>query len=207
MMKLNHQDWRRLRYPIMVLGISLVSMTLLVGYVEQRKDAVQQALEKQQNLLNQTRQRYQSSGLEKETIIKYLPIYQRLISAGFIGEERRIEWVDNLRTIQQQDRLFGINYSISTQEEYKPTFALNAGSFTLHRSIMQLELFMLHEGDLLTMLEALEAEQSTPFILRQCEITRLTVNNVKTLTPSLVAKCELDWLTIHEPQTAGVTPP
>lgn len=206
-MKFNPQDLRKLRYPLIGFAIVLILMTLTVGYVEQRKNMMRQAVQKQQNQLNQARQRYQSSGLEKETIIQYLPLYQQLISRGFVGEERRIEWVDNLRTIQQQHKLFGINYSISTQEAYKPEFALNVGSFGAYRSTMKLELFMLHEGDLLTMIEAMDAERTTPFILRECEITRLAANNVDRLTPNLVAKCELDWLTIHEPQAPGVASP
>lgn len=206
-MKLSPQDLRKLRYPLIGFAIALILMTLTVGYATQRKNMMQQAVQKQQNQLSQARQRYQSSGLEKETIIQYLPLYQQLISRGFVGEERRIEWVDHLRTIQQQHKLFGINYSISTQEAYKPGFALNVGSFSAYRSTMKLELFMLHEGDLLTMIEAMDAEQTAPFILRECEITRLAANNIDKLTPNLVAKCELDWLTIHEPQVAGVATP
>lgn len=206
-MKFSPQDWRKLRYPMIGLGIALILMTLLVGYVGQRKDAVQHALDNQQSQLNQARQRYQTSGQEKETITKYLPLYQRLISEGFIGEERRIEWVDSLRTIHQQNKLFAINYSIGKQEEYKPAFALNMGSFILHRSIMKLELSMLHEGDLLTMIESLAAQQTTPFMLRECEIKRLSTTTQNKLIPNLVANCELDWLTIREPKTAGAAPP
>ncbi|MEO8417668.1 MAG: hypothetical protein ABI475_02965, partial [Methylophilaceae bacterium] len=77
---------------------------------------------------------------------------------------------------------------------------------TLHRSVMKLELSMLHEGDLLTLLDALEAQRNTPFIVRQCEITRLTAISSNTLKPNLLANCELDWLTLREPQAAGVAP-
>src|SRR5690606_21902331 len=142
----------------------------------------------------------QSSGQEKETIINYLPLYRELIQDGFIGEERRLEWVDGLRNIHQQNKLFGINYTISTQEEYKPAFALNVGPFSLQRSVMKLELAMLHEGDLLTLLDALDAQQTTPFIVRDCEITRLNEAISNNLVPNLRANCELDWLTIREPQ-------
>ena len=206
-MKLSPQDWRKLRYPMIGLGIALILMTLLVGYAGQRKDAVQHALDNQQRQLNQARQHYQTSGVEKETITQYLPLYQRLISDGFIGEERRIEWVDSLRTIHQQNKLFAINYSIGKQEEYKPAFALNVGTFVLHRSIMKLELSMLHEGDLLTMIESLAAQQTTPFMLRECEIKRLGATTQNKLIPNLVANCELDWLTIREPNTAGAALP
>lgn len=201
-MNLSRQDWNKLRYPVIFLGVALICATLFVGYAENRKSESQQAMELQERQLNQARQRYQSSGQEKETIIKYLPMYRKLIEDGFIGEERRIEWVDGLRTIHQQNKLFGINYTISTQEEYKPTFALNVGPFTLHRSIMQLELSMLHEGDLLTLINALKAQQTTPFIVRDCEITRLNVAVSNNLVPNMRANCELDWFTIREPQAA-----
>ncbi|HLD08573.1 MAG TPA: hypothetical protein VJB68_00835, partial [Methylophilaceae bacterium] len=153
-MKLNPHDWRKLRNPIIGLGVALILTALLATFAEQHRTTVQQALQQQQNQLNQARQRYQSSGQEKETIVKYLPGYKRLISEGFIGEERRIEWVDNLRTIHQENKLFGINYSIASQEDYKPAFELNPGPFVLHRSVMKLDLSMLHEGDLITMIEA-----------------------------------------------------
>lgn len=202
-MKLTPQDWLKLRYPMIGLGLALIAVTLLVGIANQMQDAAQAALDKQQNQLNQARQRYQTSGTEKETIVKYLPVYQRLIQEGFIGEERRIEWVDALRNIHQQHKLFGINYSISAQEQYQPTFSLNLGAFGLYRSVMKLELSMLHEGDLLTLLDALADKQTTPFMLRECEISRVAKVNPDKLAPYFLATCELDWLTIHEPQQAG----
>lgn len=199
-MNLSKQDWNKLRYPIIAMGIALILTTLLVGYAEKRKNEKLQAMELQQRQLDQARQRYQASGQEKDIIIKYLPLYRQLIDNGFIGEERRLEWVDALRTIHQQNKLFGINYTIATQEEYKPTFALNVPPFSLHRSVMKLELSMLHEGDLLTLINALDAQQSTPFIVRDCEITRMGAINTSNLAPNLRADCELDWLTIREPQ-------
>lgn len=200
-MNLSKQDWDKLRYPIIFLGIALIVATLVVGYAENRRTVQQQALTQQESQLHQARQRYQASGQEKEVITQYLPLYQQLIKDGFIGEERRLEWVDGLRTIHQQNKLFGINYTIETQQEYKPTFALNVGPFSLQRSIMKLELAMLHEGDLLTLINALDAQQTTPFIVRNCEVTRTGATNTSTLGPNLRADCELDWLTIREPQT------
>jgi hypothetical protein len=202
-MKFNRQDWVKLRLPIVGLALSLMAMTLLVGYAEKRNNESAQALQAQNNQLNQARQRYLTSGQEKQNIVTFLPPYQKLISDGFVGEEHRIEWVDSLRTIHQQHKFFNIKYSIGKQEEYKPAFALNVGAFKLHRSVMRLELAMLHEGDLLTLIEALSTEQASPFILRQCEIVRQSAIIANTLTPNMLASCELDWITIHEPQAAG----
>jgi hypothetical protein len=136
--------------------------------------------------------------------MQYLPAYNDLLASGFIGEERRIEWIERLRQIHAQHKLFSIDYSIGLQEDYKPSFLPNMGTFVLHRSIMKLNLDMLHEGDLLSLLDGLH-EQTAPFIVRDCEIKRPigAVVNSKVLTSNLKAVCEIDWLTLRDPQLTG----
>ncbi len=204
-MSLTQQDWRKLRYPIIGLGAALVLVGLLVSFADQYRTKNELALQAQQNLLNQARQKFQSSGLEKETIIQYLPMYNDLLSSGFIGEERRIEWIETLRQIHAANKLFNIDYSIGLQENYKPSFLPNLGNFRLNRSVMSLKLDMLHEGDLLALLDGLH-EQTTPFIVRDCEIKRPigAVVNTKNVISNMQANCEIDWLTLRDPQLAGV---
>lgn len=205
-MKLTPQDWLKLRNPLVFLVLVLVAIAALIVYTQQQKNAAEQALQTQTNQLNQARQRYLASGQEKDTISQYLPKYQTLLQQGFVGEERRIEWVDALRKIHGREKLFNINYSIGAQEEYQPNFISNAGSIKLYRSVMKLELSMLHEGDLLTLIEDLRQQQGAPFMVRQCEITRQNAVISNSFAPNMHADCELDWVTIHEPQNVGGTP-
>ena len=206
-MSLSPQDWRKLRFPIIGLGAALILVGVLVSFADQYRLKNELALQTQQNSLNQARQKYQSSGLEKETIIQYLPVYNKLLASGFIGEEHRIEWIEALRQIHAQYKLFSIDYSIGLQENYKPSFLPNLGNFTLHRSIMSLKLDMLHEGDLLALLDGLH-EQTTPYIVRDCEIKRPinAVVNTKTIAANMQANCEIDWLTLRDPQLARAAP-
>lgn len=203
-MTLSPQDWRRLRFPILALGGVLVIVGLLVSLADQYRSKNETVVQTQQNLLNQARSKFQSSGLEKETITQYLPIYNDLLVKGFVGEERRIEWVESLRQIHAQHKLFSIDYQIGLQEDYKPSFIPNMGAFVLHRSTMKLDMNMLHEGDLLNLLDGLH-EQTTPFIVRECEIKRPVgaAVNTKNLTSNLKASCEIDWLTLRDPQLTG----
>ena len=200
-MKLDSQDWLKLQTPLVILGLVLMLIALMLAFAQNYNTAQEQLLQSQQNLLSAARQRYQSSGMEKETIKEYLPQYQSLINKGFVGEERRIEWVEALREQHKSNKLFGIKYSISQQQEYKPSFAPSVGGFTLHRSIMKLDLDMLHEGDILKLTESLSAENTAPFMLRDCEITRLNAGGTLSnqLIANLHAQCELDWLTMREP--------
>jgi hypothetical protein len=200
-MKLEQKDWKKLQIPLAILGVVVVVVVACILLAQQYKTEQAEASLKQQSLLNAARQRYQSSGLEKEIITEFLPQYQALINKGFVGEERRIEWVEGLREQHKNHKLFGITYSINQQEKYNPTFATNLGSFALNRSTMQFELDMLHEGDLLQLTESLSNANAAAMILRDCEITRLNEGGVLSvqLIANLHAKCELDWLTLREP--------
>lgn len=202
-MKLEQNDWKKLQIPLAILGGIVVVVVVCIVFAQQYKADQEQSLLTQQNQLNAARQRYQSSGLEKEIITEFLPQYQALINKGFVGEERRIEWVERLREQHKNHKLFGIKYSIKQQEKYTPAFATNLGGFTLSRSIMQFELDMLHEGDLLQLTESLSGANAAALILRDCEITRLNEGGALSaqLTANLHAQCELDWLTLREPAT------
>lgn len=200
-MKLDLQHWHKLQTPLALLGVVVLVAVLLFGLAKNYSAHQVKALQIQQSLLNTARERYQSSGAEKDTITQYLPQYQELISKGFVGEERRIEWVDELRAQHKSHKLFGIKYSIGQQENYKPAFVPDPGGFVLHRSIMKLSLNMLHEGDLLQLMEALGTKNYAPFMLRDCEIIRLNAGGAlgNQLVANLHAQCELDWLTLREP--------
>jgi len=201
MMKLEPNDWKKLQIPLVILGVVIAVVVACIVLAQQYKTEQELALLTQQNQLNAARQRYQSSGQEKEVITAYLPQYQTLINRGFVGEERRIEWVESLRAQHNNHKLFGIKYSIKQQEKYMPAFAPNLGGFTLNRSVMQFELDMLHEGDLLQLTESLSQANVAELILRDCEITRLNENGALSsqLIANLHAQCELDWLTLREP--------
>ena len=200
-MKLEKKDWQTLQTPLLILVAVIAAVISMFATAQYFNTNQQQALQNQQNQLNTARQRYQSSGAEKAMITEYLPRYQALIGKGFVGEERRIEWVEALREQHKNHKLFGIKYSISHQEKYTPVFATNLGGFTLSRSVMKLDLDMLHEGDLLQLTESLNTNNTAPFILRDCEIARLNpagqISNQ--LIANLHAVCELDWLTLREP--------
>ena len=203
-MSLSPQDWRKLRYPIISLGAALIVVGLLVSFADQYRTKNETALLTQQNMLNQARQKFQSSGLEKDTIIEYLPAYNDLLANGFVGEERRIEWIEALRNIHAKHKLFSIDYSIGLQEVYKPSFLPNLGNFRLNRSVMSLKLDMLHEGDMLAIIDGLR-EQATPFIVRDCKIQRPigAVVNSKNVAANMQAECEIDWLTLRDPQLSS----
>lgn len=200
-MILTQKDWRQLRFPILGLGIAMIAVGLLASYAEQYRTEKESAMVAEEGLYRNARQKFESSGLEKETIIEYLPTYNELLAKGFIGEERRIEWIERLRQIHGQYNLFSIDYSIGQQEKYNPSFVSNLGNHVLNRSVMELQLDMLHEGDLINLLEDLHKD-TPPFMVRDCEITRPIGAEIDTkkVAANLKAACEIDWITLRDPE-------
>lgn len=200
-MTLTQKDWRQLRFPILGLGMAMIAVGLLASYAEQYRTEKDSAMMTEEGLYRNARQKFESSGLEKETIIEYLPAYNDLLAKGFIGEERRIEWIERLRQIHGQYNLFSIDYSIGQQEKYGPSFVPSMGNHVMNRSVMELRLDMLHEGDLINLLEDLHKD-TPPFMVRDCEITRpigAEINTTKVVA-NLKAECEIDWITLRDPE-------
>ncbi|SNS00681.1 hypothetical protein SAMN05192560_2192 [Methylobacillus rhizosphaerae] len=189
---------RRLLLPMIILIIVMMSVLALLAYVWSCREMVRQERQQQEARLKQAQLRLKSSGQEREDITRYLPVYQQLIQQGFIGEERRMAWVDALRDIQQTHQLFDIQYSIGPQASYSPAFIANIAPFHLYRSTMKLEVPLLHEGDLLVLLESLPTAATAPFLLRECTIVRISGGVSDTLAPTANAICEMDWLTLRE---------
>lgn len=202
-MKLTAQDWRKLQLPLITFGVALIIATLLYSATDSRLVKAEQALQLQNNALDQARNRYRTSGVERDTIVKYLPLYQDLIDRNFVGEEQRIDWIDGMRDINIRYKLFGISYDIDAIQDYKPVFPLATGNFKLHRSVMKLSIAMLHENDLLTLFEARPARNTPPNMLRDCTITRIAGGGRGKFLPNLNATCEIDWLTITEPNVVA----
>jgi len=198
---LERDDWLKLKVTLAIIVTVVIVLALLILIARDYAARQKNIFQIQQNLLNAARQHYQSSGLEKSVATAYLPKYKLLIQQGFVGEERRAEWITALHAQHKAYKLFDIKYQIRPQENYQPSFAERFSGILLHRSVMTLDLDMLHEFDILLLTESLASKSITPFMLHDCEITRLDKAGAlaNPLTANLHAKCELDWLTINEP--------
>ncbi len=194
-------DWRKIKMALVTIVTVSIVLTLLILFAHNYSARQKNILQKQQGKLNLARQNCQFSGLESEGIAEYLPKYNALIQQGFVGEERRIDWIAALHAQHKAHKLFDIKYGIRPQENYQPSFAEKFSAIVLHRSVMTLDLDMLHEFDILLLTESLASKKIAPFMLHDCEIIRRDKAGelANPMTANLHAKCELDWLTIDEP--------
>jgi len=193
----NQADLQALRTPLIATLVVLLAGAAAIYYFDRLKKEARQQLTQQQVLLKEARTRLQKSGEEKDIIVKYLDSFRQLESAGFVGEEQRINWLDGLRLANQQADLFGVDYQIAMQRPYPFAADFNPGQLTLNQSLMQLRFQLLHEEDLTRFLNALARQGGGIFTVDQCVMKRLNTGGVIRFQPNVGAECDLSWITLR----------
>ena len=124
----------------------------------------------------------------------YQPQFLELRRKGLIGEERRLDWVEAIRQIQQRRRLLPLSYEIEPQQPYLLETQLSMGDYQLRGSRMALRMDLLHELDLFHFLTDLR--QVGTFTVQDCVIRRASNAGTAPLAPTLNAECTLNWVTL-----------
>jgi hypothetical protein len=198
---MSRDDLRALRKPLLLV-IVLLALTA-AGYplMQQRLNDAHRRLQQAQTAMRDAQLRVQLSGQEREVITRHLERYRRLEQAGFIAPEQRINWVSGLRTANQAADLFGIEYQIDAQRPYHGSQRLDAPQLAVLESPMRLKAALLHEEDLMRLIDALAEQRLGLFVLGQCTVKRIPGRGRLHYQPQLEAECELSWLTAHPKDT------
>ena len=124
--------------------------------------------------------------------------FQELAQRGIIGDERRLDWVEQIRRIREQRKLFDLQYEIAPQQPLDAAAA--GGPLPFMASPMRLTMQLLHEEDLLGFLDDLSAQAPAYLRTRRCTVDRLPPPAVPPTAAAaeLRAECELDWITIRK---------
>jgi hypothetical protein len=197
-----------LTVPLIVFAIVLLACIGAVKFTLEKALDAEKKFTAQQGLLRDAQTRVQKSGSEKELIIRYLPGYRQLATIGFVGDEKRINWLDALRVVNQKGALFGVDYDISPKRPYPLAAALSPGQMSVMQSMMKLRFQMLHEGDLQRFLELLSNQNAGLFMVDQCTVKRSAATAAPTMRfqPNLAAECQLSWMTAQPAEQPGAKP-
>lgn len=148
------------------------------------------------------RDRLQHTQQDEPAVRLAIQQFDALSKQGVIGPERRLDWADSLRQLQQALRLPKAEFTLQPQRRLGPV--ANAAPYSLYLSPMLWRARLLHEGDLLRILAAVRNIPSSVVVPSQC---MLTGDAASTSTPTgLEVECQFDWLTIA-PDTAAKEQP
>ena len=141
--------------------------------------------------------RYFAVDEEEKQIKEYYPLFNDLYNGGVIGRERRLNWIEVLREADEDLGILGLNYDIRSQEVYKPGFKVTLGKYKLFRSIMSLNMQLLHEEDLFRLFETLDRKALGSYNVTSCSMAlkgKKISDNPD--VANLNVECELIWHTI-----------
>ena len=197
-MKLTGKDLAALKLPTLVIMMVITASIALVKFSAGQREQAEVQHRAQLTALQDARSRYQRSGEERETILRYLPAYQQLRRQGFVGTEQRIDWLESLRAANGQAGLFGVTYQLEPQKPFPLIGADNPMSQYLRHSQMKLTFGLVHEGDLIRFFRALSEQPTGMFMLTGCALDRAGGGVAPApRQANLSAQCDLSWLTIE----------
>ncbi len=189
-------DFPLVRKAFIILAASLLSSMALVGagkaLLTEQQNGMNQAQTQRNDALNKRRQAEQDN-LE---IHDYQPKFMTLRARGFVGEEKRLDWMEQIKSIRESRNLFPISYEISAQQVFQVSPEVSLGSLELRGSKIKLQMGLLHEGDLLNFLDDLSSKEF--YTVRECTVKRADGVPKDAQSPRLAAECILYWLTLGE---------
>lgn len=191
--------YRELRRPLWYSIAVLISVALLVAAAVWFNLHMQRQQQQAEQALRDVSLDYRQT-LESEHILRTQKTrFLTLRNEGFIGPEPRLRWIEDVREIAERADLVAVKYQLGARAP-APHSAASA-SYQLFASPMQLELFLQHEGDLLTFLQHLEGRRGGLFDLTACRLQRSADSNaIEMAGANLKAECELLWYSLDTPQ-------
>lgn len=197
-MKFGKRDLAHIRGPLIVFLLVLGASAGALWSADRHFKQLERDRQLAERRLNEVATRLTQVTTERENITKFSPQYQELLDRGIVGEERRLDWVEGIERIREQQQIFSMRYTISPQKNFAPTPNLSAQNFELKASDMALELNLLHEGKLFGFLDDLRREAVGFYLVDHCKVERVATTVEMRYAPQLKAECLLNWLTLKE---------
>jgi len=185
-----------LRWHLALLLLALLITVVMAGAAFRVAQANAADYQRALATQAQTRAHLARASDDEREIRSKIDRYQEIIRSGRTQPEKRLDWIEAMKRIQQGRRLTEFEYEIAPQralDDKQPT----TGGYAFLASPMKLEMTLLHEGDLLGLLNDLRDSQSALTSVRHCRIERRRDETARH-TGGLLARCELDWITLQE---------
>ena len=190
-------DWSILKGSLILFCICLLLGSSLIGGAFYFNSKLGKELKRNKSIFQSTSQRYLDVDQEEKLLHEYYPQFVSLYNKGVIGSEKRLNWIEALRKSGEEIKLPALRYSIDSQEVFTPEFEINYSGYTLYRSNMELNLGLLHEGDLFTLLKYIDQTADGAYTISECTF-RMKGSEIKMEKEhaNISANCLLHWLTI-----------
>ena len=149
-------DWPYMRPALLVLMvISVISVILLTASFSYLSE-MEETYSAETGVRNEWREKYNTAKEDKRLIEQYLAAYTQMEQDGIARDEQRLDWVDTLRARVKEMKLPNVRYQIKPQEPFTAAYLETSPNLAVNVSRAKLEMELLHEVDLLSLINDLE---------------------------------------------------
>jgi hypothetical protein len=190
-------EWKVLRGAIGIFSICLLIGGMLLGASYHFREEMEAEYRDHHARFRDVSRKYLAVDDEERIIEHHYPVFLQLYESGILGREHRLSWLESLRSAGDRIPLPELSYRINPQTVYEPEFPVVLGAFELYVSEMDLSLGLLHEGDLLALLDTLNRNAQGLYSVSRCEAHRVNEESeFDPRRPTITAACRLSWFTI-----------
>ena len=205
MIALPRETLRRLGVPaltaVVLVGMGIVALALADQLVKRADAELDRAKADKASALKKLSQVTE----EEREIGEKLVDYQRLRERGIVGEENRLDWVEAIKAIKAERRLYDLRYKIEARKPIDyPTFK-STGDVEFMVSRMRLDALLLHEDDLIGLVNDLPMRLAPYVSIRSCRVERTDQGRPLTVPgPRLRSECVVDLITVRDRESTAV---
>jgi hypothetical protein len=128
---------------------------------------------------------------------RYAAYFDELAGAGVVGEEQRLAWAQVLRDTAADLGLPYLRYTAAPRQPFEPDWLMTGAEAPVAATVMELQAGLVHEGDLLGLLERLREEAPGHFAVTGCALERVGAEAPPAPDKANVAAtCQLRWHSI-----------
>ncbi len=191
--------WDLLRQHLLLFIVCAGIAGSLAYYSTVQFNEVNKMYNKQLTRFGKLARDYRIAIKEEQLYRAYVDQFEQFTKKGYIGEEHRLVWIETLQNINRTLKLPVLKYNIKPRQPIElqnVDFSLN-DKITVYESVMQLDLGLLHGGDLYVFLSELKKRARGLFEVRGCDLKLASTElRFDTTHPNVNALCQLAWYTI-----------
>ena len=197
-MKFSNADFYQLRWSLAAIGASILLSSIILYSSSEYADFAQKDRRVAQSQMNDGRNRLTMARQDQENLSDFSKEYDTLEKNKIIGDDHRLDWMEGLEKLRNQNRVIDFRYNISPQKIYAPQPAIDSGNYDIHYSEMKLQFDLLHEGQLLNFFDALRNQIKGQYQLEGCTLQHIDTpkNEATPNATHIKAECNGGWITL-----------
>ena len=190
-MTLSQSDFPHIKWSLLAFVLALMLGGTVVFISQKIAHKTQATLLNAQQQLKDARNKLNAARDDQANMSDYTQEYSAIQRLEIIGDEQRLNLIEDLDTLRRRNRVIDFKYTIAPQQTYTPTPALESGNFIFKYSNMKLQIELLHEEQLINFFDSLRHDISGWFILDKCSLEIASSTSAQ-----LKADCEGGWFTM-----------